>query len=89
MITTHVTFFKKVTDDFDVDTSTPSTEEVPPGSQLRVADMIQTPGQEQPGRERLGPPNPDASEGIKRSESGTSTRSMPSQKQKNATNRKI
>ena len=61
-ITRHVTFFKKVTEDFDVDTSTPVTEQVPPGNQRIVADMIHPPVQEQPGKERLGLPNPEALE---------------------------
>ena len=39
-ITRHVTFFKKVTEDFEVDTSTLVTEQVPPGNQRIVADMI-------------------------------------------------
>ena len=61
-ITRHVTFFKKVTEDFDVDTSTPVTEQVPPGNQRIVADMIHPPVKEQPGKERLGLPNPEALE---------------------------
>ena len=38
------------------------TEQVPPGNQPIVADMIHPPVQEQPGRERLGLPNPEAPE---------------------------
>lgn len=50
-ITRHVTFFKRITNDFDTDISTPPTEQALARNPQTAAYMIPPPTQEQPGGE--------------------------------------